>query len=261
MAERVDRLLGSFDSVHRVQRIGAIARRSGLAAPTASRIVAQLVALGWLERDEEGAVRLGLRLWELGQWAEPVRRFREAGLAALHGVHAVVRQHAHLSVLDKGEVVVLERLSAPGAVVNYSVQGGRLPAHASAPGVVLLAFDEQAAKEACSKPLEGFTGETVTRPEDLKAILTTVRRERAIALHGHLSPSASGVAAVVLRPDGTAWGAIGVVVPNDGHASRWIPVVQAAARSTEMTHSGAPEAVWDARRRAFRFPDSRLLNE
>ncbi|GAA3998500.1 IclR family transcriptional regulator domain-containing protein [Streptomyces plumbiresistens] len=55
------------------------------------------------------------------------------------GVHDVVGHHVQLGVLDGDEALFLERLTAPGAVINYTRIAGRLPLHASSSGLVLLA--------------------------------------------------------------------------------------------------------------------------
>ncbi|WP_446466196.1 IclR family transcriptional regulator domain-containing protein [Streptomyces sp. BRA346] len=57
----------------------------------------------------------------------------------MEGVHDVVGHHVQLGVLDGDEVLFLERLTAPGAVINYTRSAGRLPPHASSSGLVLLA--------------------------------------------------------------------------------------------------------------------------
>ncbi|WP_345384847.1 helix-turn-helix domain-containing protein [Pseudonocardia yuanmonensis] len=49
-------------------RVGEIARRTGLARATASRLVAELVEHGFLERSGQ-SMRAGLRFFELGERA------------------------------------------------------------------------------------------------------------------------------------------------------------------------------------------------
>src|SRR5690606_41921468 len=51
----------------------------------------------------------------------------------------LIGQHVQLGVLDGDEVLFVERMSAPNAVINYTRIAGRLPLHASSSGLVLLA--------------------------------------------------------------------------------------------------------------------------
>src|SRR3954452_20363918 len=137
---RAVRLLDAFTAEEPTLTVGELARRSGLHVATASRLVAELVAPGLLERGPGREVRVGVRLWELGARASPTVSLRDAAMPFLEDVHAVVGHHAQLGVLDGEDVLFLERLSARDAVINYSRIAGRLPLHISSSGHVLMAY-------------------------------------------------------------------------------------------------------------------------
>ena len=65
MLDRVVRILESFDDTQPRLTVGSLARRSGIPQATTYRLVGELVQHGLLTRDDDGRVRLGLRL--LGQ--------------------------------------------------------------------------------------------------------------------------------------------------------------------------------------------------
>src|SRR3954451_6652773 len=71
---RAVRLLDAFTAEEPTLTVGELARRSGLHVATASRLVAELVAQGLLERGPGRQVRVGVRLWELGARASPPSR-------------------------------------------------------------------------------------------------------------------------------------------------------------------------------------------
>lgn len=132
-------------------------------------------------------------------------------------VHAVVRQHTQLGVLSGREVLFLERLSTREAVVNVTLVGGRLPLHASASGLVLLAHASQELQEAVLETdLERFTAATVHDAQTLRSLLARVRREGHAVGDGFIHPEARGIAVPVGGAGGTVVAALGVVVPNDG---------------------------------------------
>ncbi|MFF5449691.1 helix-turn-helix domain-containing protein [Streptomyces sp. NPDC012950] len=110
-------------------RLTDIAARTGLPAPTAPRMVRELVARGGLERGSDGTYRLGLRLRALGAAAPCPRGLLDAALPALRALGARTGGHA--------DVAVLQGPAAGG--VLYLVSGERLPAHATAYGKVPLA--------------------------------------------------------------------------------------------------------------------------
>src|SRR3954470_14247023 len=154
MAERIVRVLSSFDSTRVAQTPSDIARRAGLPRSTAHRLVGELVAQGLLERDDDGAVRIGMRLWELTTRGSHALRLRQLALPFMEEVQAAVREHTQLGVLEHDEVLFLERLSARDAGANITRVAGRLPLHASSSGLVLLAHAPADRQEAyLSRPL------------------------------------------------------------------------------------------------------------
>ena len=177
MLTRVVRIFEAFTPDERVLSVGQIARRARLHPATASRLVAELAAHGLLARDTDGGVRVGVRMWELALRASPALGLREAAMPYLEDAHPVLGHHVQLGVLDGEEVLFLERLSAPGAVVNYTRIAGRLPLHASSSGQVLLAFGGRELQERIlAGPLHRYTAATVTSPAALRAALAEVRR-------------------------------------------------------------------------------------
>ncbi|WP_369142078.1 helix-turn-helix domain-containing protein [Streptomyces sp. R44] len=69
-------------------RLTDIAARTGLPAPTALRLLRELVAWGGLERGADGTYRLGIRLRVLGAAAPCPRGLLDAALPALRALSA-----------------------------------------------------------------------------------------------------------------------------------------------------------------------------
>src|SRR5688572_9593440 len=99
MIQRVARILEAFSVGDRALTPTELGRRAGLPTPTAHRIVGELVRSGLLERDSEGRVRVGLRLWELVMRSAGAFSLRDIALPFMDDLQAVVRQHTQLSVL------------------------------------------------------------------------------------------------------------------------------------------------------------------
>jgi DNA-binding IclR family transcriptional regulator len=227
---RAVRILETFTADEPALTVSEIARRSGLHVATASRLVAALVGHGLLTRRPDGKVAVGVRLWELALRASPTLGLRDAAMPFLQDLHAVVGHHVQLGVLDGEEVLFVERLSAPGAVVNYTRIAGRLRSHASSSGVVLLAFGPRDLQErVLAGPLEPLTPHTITDPDQLRALLADVRRTGSVVLPGHIHEEAAGVAVPVRDRRGAVVAAVSVIVPNDGRAHEKVPLLQTAA--------------------------------
>lgn len=146
--DRLIRILGAFDADRPTLPVASLARRAALPLPTAYRWVDRLTASGLLERHADSTVGPGLRLWELVARSAPTTTLRDAARPFMDDVQAVLRQHTQLAVLDDAGVLILERLSARGAVANQATVAGRLPTFTTALGLVLLAHSRRHVLEA-----------------------------------------------------------------------------------------------------------------
>lgn len=236
------RIVEAFGLDDSVLSVSDIARRSGLHVATASRLIEELVSCGWLER-EGRRVRVGVRLWEVACRASPTVGLREAAMPFLEDLHAVVGHDAQLGVLEGDEVLFVERLSAPGVVVNYSRIAGRLPLHASSSGLVLLAHAPAERQEQVMRgPMTIYTERTIRTERDLRSTLAEVRRQGFAFCAGHIYPETTGIAAPVRDANDRVVAAVALIVPNDDHARSLVPVLQAAGRgiSRVMASEGHP---------------------
>jgi DNA-binding IclR family transcriptional regulator len=245
---RAARILEAFSQDRPALTVSEIARRAGLPLPTASRLVAELTAHGFLSRDETRRVRIGVRLWELVTRASPALSLRDAAMPFMEGVHDVVGHHVQLGVLDGCEVLFLERLSSHDAVINYTRIAGRLPLHVSSSGLILLAHGSAELRErVLCGPLASFGPHTPTDPAAVRRLLAEVRLQGYAFCPGFLHGDALGIAAPVRGHGGEVVAALAVIVPNDSAAQQMIPAVRAAARgvsrrlgAAEGTESAAP---------------------
>jgi IclR family transcriptional regulator, acetate operon repressor len=203
---RVSAVLGAFDARHPRLRVSEISRRAGLPMSTTSRLVAELVSYGFLERS--GAIlSVGGRLGELGELAAARRDLRAVALPHLADLRAATRQTAHLTVLNGAAVVHLATVRGTDAP---DLPPGP-PAYACAAGKVLLAFGGPAAVElVCSRPLRLCGPRTVAEQGVLRRQLARIR-ECGLAYESEESgPGIGAVAAVVLRSDGVPAAAVAV---------------------------------------------------
>ncbi|AHK34373.1 putative HTH-type transcriptional regulator yagI [Rhodococcus opacus PD630] len=238
---RTVRIVESFRSDDSLLTVSEIARRSGLHISTTSRLIDELVGCGWLER-EDRKVRIGVRLWEVASRASPTLGLREAAMPFMEDLHAVVGQHTQLGVLEGDEVLFIERLTAPGAVVNYTRIAGRMPLHVSSSGLVLLAHGPSELQERIlSEPLKVYTDNTIRTARQLRGVLADVRRHGYILCAGHLYPDTTGVAVPVRDGSGKVAAALSVIVPNDEKAYAQIPALQAAAKGITRVMAAAPK--------------------
>ncbi|HVV19616.1 MAG TPA: IclR family transcriptional regulator [Pseudonocardiaceae bacterium] len=228
---RVVRIVETFGSDTPALRVTDIARRTGLHVATVSRLVDELVRHGWLHRDPDRTVCIGVRMWEVASRASSTLPLHEAALPFMADLHAVIGHHVQLGVRQEHEVLFVERLSAPGAVINYTRIAGRLPLHASSSGLVLLAHAPADVQEAVlGEPRHRYTRNTVTDPKRLRVLLADVRRNGYSFCPGFIDVAATGIAVPLRGKDNAVVAALSAIVPNDRNARMPIPALRAAAR-------------------------------
>lgn len=219
--DRAFRLLGCFHAGDAALSLASLSARTAMPKATTLRLARKLTELGALERYDDGAYVLGLRLLELASLAPRGHGLRSVALPFMEDLHAATGQHVLLAVREQHESVLVERLSAHEAGrVMYQV-GGRMPLHATGVGLVLLAYADFATREeVLGKPLtiepEGLqvTDLAVRRRLDL------VRREGvAVMARSHPEPMVSLAAPIFGRANEIV-AAVSVVAPSDGPRPR-----------------------------------------
>ncbi|MFI0481403.1 IclR family transcriptional regulator C-terminal domain-containing protein [Actinomadura sp. 9N215] len=188
-----------------------IATATGLARPTARRIVLTLEHLGYVRSTPEGVV-LTPRVLELGVAYTLSAGLWQVALPHLHDLVEKTRQAASVAELDGSDVIYVARVEVPKVVaVNVKV-GMRLPAASTALGKVLLAsLDAGALRTALRtetrSPVEPHRSKPV---EDVEAELREVRARGWASTDGEVAPGIRSVAAPLRDGDGRTVAAVNV---------------------------------------------------
>jgi DNA-binding IclR family transcriptional regulator len=209
--DRLVRILDAFDAEHPTLTVTALARRADVPRATAYRQVDDLVRRGLLARDRDGSVRLGLRLWELSTRSSATGDLRRAAMPFMEDVNQLVRQNTQLAVLDHDEVLIVERLSRPGAAVNQAKVAGRMPVHLTSMGMALLAFSPSPVVEGY---LERHAADVASRHTDIRRELAHIRLNGYATFDGFIDPETTGASVPILDLRGNATAVIAVVVPR-----------------------------------------------
>jgi DNA-binding IclR family transcriptional regulator len=228
--ERASQLLASFAPDRTELGVSELARHSGLAKSTAHRMVGELVRLGLLEQVGP-RVRLGMRLFELGQLVPRQRTLKEAALPYLEDLRAATGSTVHLAVLDGVEVVYVEILRARNGQRLPSRVGGRMPAHATGVGKALLAFSDPAVVAArVDAGLTRLSPYTIILPGALARELKTIAANQVSYDREESAVGIVCVAAPVFSRDATVQAAISVTGRIERlDIDRMAPAVRTAA--------------------------------
>jgi DNA-binding IclR family transcriptional regulator len=216
--------------------LAELARRTGIPKPTAHRLLTELARWDVVERTPTG-MRLGMRLFELGQLAPRQRGLREAAAPYLADLFEATHETVHLAVLDGIEVVYVQKLDAVAGPRIPSRIGGRMPAYCTGVGKALLAFSSpDRLNEVLTAGLVRRTPRTVIAPGLLRRELAAVRSRGVAEEREESSVGIACVAAPVLDPGGRALAAISITGwAHRLDTARLAPAVRTAALGLTRT--------------------------
>ncbi|SEK88309.1 IclR family transcriptional regulator [Nonomuraea pusilla] len=234
VTSKVLAILAAFDSAHPQLTLTEVARRSGVPLSTVHRLVGELEEWQALSRSPDGRLRVGLRLWELGQLAPG--RLQDLAHPWLQEVFASTGENVHLAVRDGMEVLYVDKVYGRRAVPIVSRTGARLPMHPTGVGKALLAHEtEWFVKAYLARELERPTRHTVTEPGRLARELAAVRAQGYATTFEEMTLGSCSAAAPVLV-DGRPVAALGIVLAS--RRARELPrlvdpIMEASARIAE----------------------------
>ena len=226
-------IMQAFDGGQQVLSLADLNKRTRLPKSTLHRLVDQLCQVGWLERDH-GGYRVGLRMFEIGTLAAAGNRLHEAAFPHLQALASRTGLAAQLAILDRAEVVYLERIVV-GPIRLPTRRGGRKPVYCTALGKAMAAYDDDATRAVIAAPMPRKTARTVTEPFALWTELQRVREEGVAFDRGEAYAELVCVAAPI-RSCGQAIAAVSVTGPAG--RMRWSVVTEAVR--------GTADAIWNA---------------
>lgn len=178
--------------------VNELARRIGVNASTASRLLATLEGGGLVERAPEGSYRLGLKLIALSDRVLARLNVRELGRPWLEWLVKHTGETATLSVPGAGEAITVDFVPSASSVVSMARVGRTSVPHATAAGKVMLAFAEPDLGVSLPSTLERFTERTITDRDVLAKELERVRASGIAEAVGEREPDLGALAAPVL---------------------------------------------------------------
>ncbi len=234
MLDRLVRILDSFDAQTPSLSVSSLARRAQIPKATMYRLLDDLEGHGLLARSKDGQVSLGLRLWELANRSATTGDLRKVALPFMEDINQLLGQNTQLSMLHQDEVLIIERLSRPGAVVNQANVAGRMPVHRTSMGMALLAFSRP---EAIHGFLERHRDIMNSTHPNFRAEMAEIRRNGFASMDGYIDEDTTGAAAPILDDSGYQLAVLSVVVPRNSS------LLQPAAMALRTASRGISRAL------------------
>jgi IclR family KDG regulon transcriptional repressor len=211
------RVLEVFSADHPERSLSEISRLLHSHKSSVSRILVTLASEGFVEKNPlNHRYRLGLRLLDLANRVLSRYDLRDEAAPFLEDLARRTGEIIHLSVLDKNQIVYIEKRGEGQALTVATRVGGRNPAHASAMGKVLLSglsqkeLDEVLAVE----PLARLTPKTITQIPKLLRELEQVRTQGFAVDDEESFPGVRCAAGPIYGRGGRMTAAISATVPK-----------------------------------------------
>lgn len=195
---------------------GELGRRLGLHRTTVHRFLQTLARRGYAEQiSDSDRYRMGLKVLGLASSTMAGLSLREVGMPILEALHQATNETVHLVMMDRGEVITIDRIEAEHPVALRTYIGARRPAYCSAAGKAMLAYMPAAqVDQILAQGMPSRTPNTITDPLRFKAELWEVT-QRGYALDDE--ENLEGVrcaAAPVFSLEGRLAGGISLSAPS-----------------------------------------------
>ncbi len=182
LVQSVDRAITILETLAKNSegcRITELANATGLHKSTVYRLLSTLMSRGYVERcvDSEN-YKLGIRILLLGSSILDRMDLRNIAKPYIQELSRKTKEVVHLSILDNGEGVYIDKVESPyHSIRMYSQIGKRVPLHCTGVGKVLLAGlkDCEIEKIIEQKGMKKFTINTI---DNLPMLMEEISRIR-----------------------------------------------------------------------------------
>lgn len=196
--------------------LAKIARKMDVSKSTVHGLLSTLKDFGYIEQCPlTGNYKLGKRLFEIGSIVASFWDVRTAAGPYLQQLMESISETVHLVILDKGEVLYIDKRESHQSLRIVSQMGMRLPAHCTGVGKVLLAHisSSEVNKVILDNGLKRFTKNTITDREQLERELRLIMEQGYAVDNEEIMDSLRCVAAAVFDHGGKACAAISISGP------------------------------------------------
>ena len=214
--ERALDILECFSFQNRSLSLTDVVNCTGLNKTTAKRLIANLTARGYLQRDPQTKLyQLGMRLFEMGGIVFSSFSLRQAAAYPMTQLQDQTGATVLLGVRMQEELVYIDKRESDGMIRISSDIGWRRPLHYGMLGMVLLAsLDVKEVRRILKNtPLQAHTPFSITDPDAFSLRLEQIRDQGYILEKEEAVEGVFGIAAPIRDYSRQVIAALGVALP------------------------------------------------
>jgi DNA-binding IclR family transcriptional regulator len=218
--ERALDILECFSFQSRELSLTDVVNRTGLNKTTVKRLIANLTARGYLQRDPQSKLyQLGMRLFEMGGIVFSSFSLRQAATYPMTQLQNTTGATVLLGVRMEEQLVYIDKREGEGMIRISSDIGWRRPLHYGMLGMILLAsLDAKEVRRILKlTPLQAHTPFSITDPDAFSLRLEQVRDQGYVMEQEEAVEGVFGIAAPIRDYSRQVVAALGIALPLSSH--------------------------------------------
>jgi len=209
-----------------------LSAESELHPSTAYRILSSLTHHQFVERDDAGYYRLGIKLFHLGSHVSEHVDLRQQAKPIMRLLRDQLGESINLTIREKDEIVYVERAISGQMMRVEQVIGSRAPLHVTAIGKLMLAElgEDQCRQYAQRTGLPAYTKNTIT---DIDVLVNKSKQALRNGFAYDDEEAELGVGCIgvlIYNNTGDVAGGLSLSAPIERRKEQWVPIVIEAAK-------------------------------
>lgn len=209
-----------------------LSAESELHPSTAHRILASLAKHQYVDRDDSGYYRLGIKLLHLGSHVRQRVGLSQQAKPIMSALRDELGETINLTIRENDEVVYIERSISSQMMRVEQVIGSRAPLHVTAVGKLMLAEagEEECRNYAQRTGLPAYTENTITD------IDTLIRKTKQAKINGYACDNEEAekgvgcIGVLIYNSAGEIAGGLSLSAPIERRKEEWIPIIIEAGK-------------------------------
>ena len=228
--DRMAQLLNIIARYDDAVSLKILSAESGLHPSTTYRILDSLANHQYIERDEAGYYRLGIKLLHLGSRVHQGVSLRQQAEPIMKKLRDELGETINLTIRENDEVVYVERVTSSQMMRVEQIIGSRAPLHVTAVGKLMLAEagEQECRNYAARTGLPAYTKNTITDIETLVKKTMQAKRNGYACDNEEAEKGVGCIGVLIYDSTGKVAAGLSLSAPIERRKEEWVPIVMEA---------------------------------
>ena len=194
-----------------------VAKNLQFSIGTIQRITGTLLKLGYIQKESHSKkLHLTSKWLRIGFASLDQLNLRKIAISHLKKLNDKINETVSLAVLDKDELVYVERFQSSHHVTTNIRPGDRRQLHCTSIGKAILAFQTESDRKAILDRIKliKYTSKTIVVKKKLLSELTRIKKQGFAENSGEITSDLFGIAVPIINNSGVAVAGVNIVMPK-----------------------------------------------